>query len=144
MMLEQNIKVTVDALLFSKIDDVLHVLLVQRKYEPDMGFWAMPGGFVEDDEDLEDAAVRELFEETGIALKNGDMQQLITVGTPGRDPRGRTVSVVYTATIDSEAHPLSADDDAADAKWFDMEQLPLIAFDHEDIIMYGYSMLNTK
>ncbi len=140
-MLKQDIKVTVDALLFSRDGLTLQVLLIQRLNEPGIGKWALPGGFVEDDEDLEPAAVRELEEETGIKLPLGTMQQLVTVGTPGRDVRFRTVSVVYNAIIEQANHPLQANDDAADAQWFDLKELPAIAFDHEDIIMYGLSMI---
>jgi 8-oxo-dGTP diphosphatase len=138
-MLKQDIKVTVDALLFCRAGLALQVLLIQRKNEPGTGKWALPGGFVEDDEDLEPAAIRELEEETGIKLPLFAMHQITTVGTPGRDSRFRTVSVVYYAIIDKNAHPVQANDDAADAQWFDVKELPEIAFDHEDIIMYGLS-----
>jgi len=140
-MLIQNIKVTVDALLFSRAGLDLQVLLIQRKNEPGIGKWALPGGFVEDDEDLEPAAKRELEEETGLRIPPNTLQQLVTMGTPGRDTRFRTVSVVYYALIDKNDHTVAGNDDAADAQWFDVKELPDIAFDHEDIIMYGLSML---
>src|SRR3954468_12372163 len=97
-MLDQNIKVTADAMVFSGSGANLQLLLIKRKNEPFKGMWAFPGGFVEDDEDLEPAAIRELEEETG--LKVPALQQLYTFGKPKRDPRGRTVSVVYYTFIE--------------------------------------------
>jgi len=133
-MIQQNIKLTVDAIVFGNRNEELHILLVQRKHDPFKGLWAIPGGFVEDDEDLEPAARRELQEETGVQLEQ--MEQLYTVGTPGRDPRGRTVSVVYYTPKPVQVGDLvvKADDDAADAQWFAVNSLPEIAFDHYDVI----------
>ena len=106
------------------------VLLIRRR-NPPLG-WAIPGGFVEPDEDLIDAARRELFEETG--LEPPDLQQLATFGHPDRDPRGRTVSVVYGASLHHAALP-AAGDDAADARWFPLTALPTtLAFDHAKIL----------
>ncbi len=121
---------TVDAMVITREKNP-KILLIQRKNDPFSGAWALPGGFVDMDEDLTDAALRELKEETGAALK--DMVQFGTYGKPGRDPRGRTVSVVYLAYID-EPLEVSGMDDAAQAKWFALNDLPALAFDHELII----------
>ena len=106
------------------------VLLIRRR-NPPLG-WAIPGGFVEPDEDLIDAARRELCEETGLELS--ELEQLATFGHPNRDPRGRTISVVYGARLQHAAHP-AAGDDAADARWFPLGALPAdLAFDHATVL----------
>lgn len=107
--------VTVDALLYVKTDDGIKVLLVKRGGHPYIGKLAFPGGFVERDESCETAVARELYEETGIA--GVSLRQLVTVSTPGRDPRWRTVSVAFCGRMD-EAVPPTAGDDAADAAWY--------------------------
>ncbi|MBA3828209.1 MAG: NUDIX hydrolase [Taibaiella sp.] len=134
-MLKQDIKVAADAIVLAKDNGNTSILLIQRKNDPYKGMWAFPGGFVEDDEDLEPAAIRELKEETGVALEK--MEQLRTYGTPGRDPRMRTVSIVFYAIIDKSQHIVKADDDAADARWFDIKTLPPLAFDHDEIMAYA-------
>ena len=108
------------------------VLLIRRKKEPFAGSWALPGGFVDENERLADAARRELEEETGITV--ADFEQLYTAGDPGRDPRGWTVSVAYLAQVDpDELKPVAADD--ADAvSWFPLDDLPALAFDHAMIL----------
>ncbi len=106
------------------------VLLIRRR-NPPLG-WAIPGGFVDPDEDLIDAARRELFEETG--LKPSGLEQLATFGHPDRDPRGRTISVVYAARLQHAELP-TAGDDAAAARWFPLTALPTtLAFDHATIL----------
>lgn len=105
--------------------------LLSAKKEPFKGKWALPGGFVDDGENLPDAAARELMEETGLAV-NG-LHQLGAFGKPGRDPRGHTVSVVYTAFTDDTAEAVGADD-AEEAKWFSVKNLPEMAFDHAEIV----------
>ncbi len=107
------------------------ILLIKRRNDPFKGTWALPGGFVEMEEDLEDAARRELKEETGIALQS--LKQFATYGKPGRDPRGRNISVVYYHISEK---PLTAapGDDAAECGWFDLKDLPELAFDHSEII----------
>ena len=140
-MLKQNIKLSVDAVVFSHTKQQLHILLIQRKNEPFKGKWALPGGFVEDDEDLLPAAIRELEEETGMKLKS--MEQLAAFGKPGRDPRGRTVTVAFYTTVDAKQHMIAGADDAADAQWFDIRNLPAIAFDHAEIINLALKRLNT-
>ncbi len=123
--------VTVDILLLYKENNKYEILLIKRKNEPYKNRWAMPGGFVDENEDLLVAAKRELIEETGILTEN--IIQLVTVGTPGRDPRGHTISVVYGAVIDEKIDP-NAGDDADDASWFDIDNLPELAFDHLEIL----------
>jgi 8-oxo-dGTP diphosphatase len=108
------------------------VLLIRRKHEPFAGTWALPGGFVDDNERLVDAARRELREETGLSLV--EMEQLYTAGDPGRDPRGWTVSVVYLVRVTAdELKPVAADDAEALA-WFPLDELPALAFDHAMIL----------
>ena len=108
------------------------VLLIRRR-NPPLG-WAIPGGFVEPDENLIDAARRELLEETG--LEPPHLRQLATFGHPNRDPRGRTISVVYGARLQSAELP-AAGDDAADARWFPLTALPTtLAFDHPTILAH--------
>ena len=104
------------------------VLLIKRKKDPFAGSWALPGGFVDENERLADAARRELVEETGVAV--ADLEQLYTAGDPGRDPRGWTVSVVFLAQVDPAALKPVAADDADEVGWFPLDALPAIAFDH--------------
>jgi len=120
--------VTVDTILISKQNSVL---LIQRSDEPFKGKWALPGGFIELDESLETACHRELEEETGLKVKQ--LTQFKAYGTVDRDPRGRTISVIFYSFQDEEAIPM-AGDDAANAQWFPLSQLPELAFDHQLII----------
>ena len=130
-MRQQNIALTVDVAVFKKTGSNWELLFIERKKEPFKGKWALPGGFVDDGENLPDAAARELMEETGMAV-NG-LHQLGAFGKPGRDPRGHTVSVVYTAFTDDTAEAVGADD-AEEAKWFSVKNLPEMAFDHAEIV----------
>jgi len=123
--------VTADAAVFSYCDGRPRLLLIQRRREPYQGYWALPGGFVEIEEDLPQAAARELAEETG--LKDLPLEQLRTFGRPGRDPRGRTITVVYFGLAGPDCGPIQAADDAAQARWFDLDHLPPLAFDHDEI-----------
>ncbi len=123
--------VTVDLVLFSQIEKQWHLLLIQRKHPPFEGRWAFPGGFVEIEESLEEAAARELQEETGV--EEVSLEQLHTFGDPHRDPRGRTITVVYFGILNAEQHPLRASSDAKDARWFPLNHLPPLAFDHDQI-----------
>lgn len=123
--------VTVDVAAVCRAVDGWQVLLIRRRHDPFRGRWALPGGFVDIDEDLVDAARRELQEETGLAA--GDLRQLVTVGTPGRDPRGRTISVVYLMVCE-RTEALVAGDDADRAEWFDLDAPPPLAFDHAELL----------
>ena len=124
-----KIFVTVDVLVINKITD--EILLIKRLNEPFKDSWALPGGFVDENEDLEQAARRELYEETNI--KTGEMTQIGAFGKPHRDPRGHMISVAYqTNLIDNQI--VKAKDDAKDVKWFSVNDLPELAFDHLDII----------
>jgi len=149
-MSHRQIAVTVDIVIFTLRDDDLQVLLVKRKYPPYQGLWAIPGGYVQADESLEAAAIRELREETGIGV--GDLEtgatvpyieQLYTFGDPGRDPRGRVITVAYFALVPA---PLAtqAGSDASDAAWKSVRNLPEMAFDHARIVQYALKRLRYK
>lgn len=130
---KQNIFVTVDTLILANRGGKDHILLIERKNDPYKGKWAFPGGFVEDNEDLEEAAKRELKEETGISAPA--LTQYKAVGTPGRDPRGRTVTVIFFGAINAdEMDNVNGADDAVKAQWFPLENLPTLAFDHSEIL----------
>jgi ADP-ribose pyrophosphatase YjhB (NUDIX family) len=120
------------ALSDSPLASYFDVLLVKRKYPPFEGCYALPGGGVELGEDLEDAARRELLEETGIVA--GDLAQFRTFGAPGRDPRCRVVSVVYWTIIDRAMHTPTAGSDAEETVWFPLAALPPLAFDHAHVL----------
>jgi 8-oxo-dGTP diphosphatase len=124
--------VTVDIAVFCTFDDGLKILLIRRGRPPFEGSWALPGGFIEMDEKLVDSARRELEEETG--LKNVELKQFATYGDPGRDPRGRTVSVVYYGFVGAGMSAVKGGDDAREAAWFSPDALPQLAFDHGIII----------
>jgi 8-oxo-dGTP diphosphatase len=108
------------------------VLLIRRKKDPFAGSWALPGGFVDENERLADAARRELEEETGVI--KADLEQLYTAGDPGRDPRGWVVSVAFLAQVDSASLRAVAKDDAEEVGWFPLDELPPLAFDHAMIL----------
>lgn len=122
---------TVDVAAFAHGADGASLLLVQRAGEPFAGRWALPGGFVEQGEQVRHAAPRELEEETGLRVE--ELQLLGVYDTPGRDPRGWSVSAVYLARLDREARVAGADD-ARDARWFALDRLPELAFDHALIV----------
>lgn len=122
---------TVDVAVLAPGANRPRILLVQRANPPFAGRWALPGGFVERGEQVIDAAPRELAEETG--LRVGAMELLGVYDTPGRDPRGWTVSVVYLARLRRSAR-VTGGDDASDARWFAVDGLPELAFDHALII----------
>ncbi len=118
----------------------LEVLLIQRGRPPFEGSWALPGGFVDRDEDLPAAAARELAEETGV--EGVRLEQVGVIGTPGRDPRGHTVTALYVAGFRDGDSTVSAGDDAADARWFPIERLPALAFDHGELVTW--TMLHVR
>lgn len=130
MGIEQNIRVAADTLL---IAGGREVLLVKRLYPPFRDMWALPGGFVEDEEDLHEAAARELREETSVEIAPERMVQFRTYGKPGRDPRGRTVSIVYLALVPARVEAVAADD-AKEVRWFELSDLPPMAFDHGEVV----------
>jgi 8-oxo-dGTP diphosphatase len=133
---------TVDCVVFGLDDGELKVLLIQRALPPFEGRWALPGGFVQVDEDLEAAARRELAEETG--LERLFLEQLYTFGARGRDPRERVVSVAYYALVKLEGHRIQAATDAKDAAWFAAADLPTLAFDHDEIVATALTRLKGK
>ncbi len=124
--------VTADAAVFAFFEDGPRLLLIQRKRDPYKSRWALPGGFVEIDEDLPDAVARELAEETGLA--GITLEQLRTFGRPGRDPRGRTITVAYFGIAKRGWDQVQAADDAENVQWCDIENLPSMAFDHDEIV----------
>ncbi len=137
--------VTVDIILFAFWDDALRVLLIQRKQGPYAGCWALPGGFVRLEESLEEAALRELEEETGV--KDVYLEQLYTFGDPDRDPRGRVITVAYFALLSADELARShvrGGDDARDARWWNVYDLPELAFDHKRILDYALQRLRWK
>lgn len=125
---------TVDCVVFARDDDGLKVLLIRRAHPPFAGHWALPGGFLDMDETLERAAQRELEEETGLKLELGALAQLHAFSAVDRDPRGRSVSVAFTATVEARQHEARAADDAAEVAWFALDELPPLAFDHQEIL----------
>ena len=134
--------VTTDVAVFTLRDRQLQLLLVRRGQQPHRGKWALPGGFLEIDEDLESCAKRELQEETGVS--DLYIEQLFTFGRPDRDPRERIISVTYYALIPSDKLALTAGSDATDAAWFPVEKLPELAFDHAEIILLARERLASK
>ncbi|MFH2129161.1 MAG: NUDIX hydrolase [bacterium] len=130
--------VTVDAVVFRPSGTGFEVLLIKRKNEPFKDMWALPGGFVDMDESLEAAVARELEEETGIT--GIVLTQFHAFGNPGRDPRGRNISVVYYGMADYAAKA-SAGDDAADARWHSTRTLPPLGFDHREVISMAMEKL---
>jgi 8-oxo-dGTP diphosphatase len=130
--LGRPIAVTTDVVLFTFEDQQLKVLLVRRAKPPYEGLWAFPGGFVDYGEELENCAARELKEETAIA--GARLKQFGAVGTMGRDPRGRSVSVIYFGAISAEIAKPQGAVDADEATFHPVKRRPRLAFDHEQII----------
>ena len=125
-----KIFVTVDVVVFNKNKN--EILLIQRKNEPFKDYWALPGGFVDENEDIESAAKRELKEETNVVVS--EIIQIGAFGKPGRDPRGHMISIAYK-TILAENQNIKPLDDAKEVKWFKINNLPELAFDHDAIII---------
>ncbi|MFS0696889.1 NUDIX domain-containing protein [Streptomyces nitrosporeus] len=125
----ETIRYTADVVLLA----AGHVLLIERGWAPFAGCWALPGGHVDEGESSLEASARELEEETGITVPAADLTQVGAFDTPGRDPRGRYVTVAYTATLPAPVPP-TAGDDATAARWWPLNALPPLAFDHADIL----------
>ncbi len=141
----RQVSVTVDVILFRFFENDLKVLLIKRRAWPFEGFWAIPGGFVGFDEPLEQAALRELAEETNV--HDVYLEQLYTFGDPQRDPRTRVITVAYFALLSAdqaEATRLRGDTDAVDARWWSIYDLPSLAFDHAKILDYALRRLRWK
>jgi 8-oxo-dGTP diphosphatase len=139
---ETDVRVAVDLVIFTIRDGALHALLIQRAAPPFEGRWALPGGFILHGESLEDAALRELGEETGV--RNVYLEQLYSFGDPDRDPRARVISVAYYALVAADRAPLSAGSDASDARWWPVAKHPPLAFDHGRILEYALERLRNK
>jgi 8-oxo-dGTP diphosphatase len=138
--------VTADVVVFTVESTVdvsrLKVLLIERAGDPLKGSWALPGGFVHENEDLPAAAARELLEETG--LDGVYIEQVRAVGTPGRDPRAHTITVVYVALVPADRHILHSAGDARGAGWFDVDHLPPLAFDHRKLLGLALDHLHRR
>lgn len=139
-----EIRLAVDAVVFGyQKKEGVSVLLIRRRYEPFKDKWALPGGFVLKDESLEEAVTRELEEETGVSINY--LEQLYTFGDLSRDPRQRVVSVAYFVLVNPTAfHELHASTDATDARWFNLNDLPKLAFDHQEILQVALDRLRAK
>jgi 8-oxo-dGTP diphosphatase len=139
--------VTVDLVMFTVMEGALKVLMIRRGQQPFSGCWALPGGFVHMDETLEEAAARELGEETGVDSEGVYLEQLYTFGDPGRDPRTRVITVAYFALVDSskiKPH-ITGQEGISDIQWFSVHELPKeIAFDHGSILEYALKRLRNK
>ena len=133
---------TVDAVVFGLDAGELKVLLIQRGLKPFKGQWALPGGFVHEDETLDQAVARELGEETGLCQVF--LEQLYTFGAVNRDPRERVVSVAYYALVNLSDHTTRASTDASDARWFPAAAPPALAFDHAEILTTALTRLRAK
>ncbi len=135
--------VTVDCVIFGYEKNSLKLLLIKRALEPFKGKWSLPGGFVKMDETLDEAAQRELTEETG--LQQVYMEQMFTFGAIDRDPRDRVISIAYLALVNlSDAAQVKGDTDAEEAAWYDVNELPKLAFDHQEIVKLALERLRGK
>ncbi len=139
----ETIKVTVDTVALAVHEGQLEIVLIKRKYDPFKNLWALPGGFVdEQDQTVEQAAARELLEETNV----GDvyLEQLYTFGDKGRDPRGRVITVSYLALLLQDDLELRASSDASGVAWWPVLDLPKLAFDHQRIVEYAHQRIKYK
>ncbi len=134
--------VSTDCVVFGLDEDDLKVLLIERAAPPFKNCWALPGGFLELDEDIETAARRELEEETG--LRNVYLEQLYTFGSVNRDPRTRVITVAYFALVNRSRHQAIAASDAANVEWFSVFKPPKLAFDHKNIVAVAYDRIKSK
>lgn len=124
--------VTTDCVIFGFDGKQLHILLIERSRDPYKGTWALPGGFLEMDETAEEGAARELYEETHV--KNVFLEQFYVFSAVNRDPRERVVTIAFYALVRQSDYQILAGDDAARACWFEVDELPPLAFDHDEII----------
>jgi len=139
----QSIKVAVDAVVFGyDAEEGVSVLLIKRKFEPFQKSWALPGGLVKEEESLEEAVRRELREESGVDVTY--LEQLYSFGKPDRDPRNRVVSITYYGLVRPKDYQLSAQTDAEDVAWFNINKLPKLAFDHKQIVDAAIKRLRGK
>lgn len=138
----QRPNLAVDCVVFGLDEEDLKIILIERDKEPYRGKWALPGGFVHIDESLEDAAKRELKEETGI--QDVFLEQLYTFGEVDRDPRERVVAVAYYALVNLRDHTIQATTDSRNAAWFSVEDVPKLPFDHNRIVDVAHMRLKGK
>jgi len=134
--------VTADITIFTVRNDELNVLLIKRAEQPFQGEWALPGGFLQENEGPDEAAARELVEETGVS--DVYLEQLSTFGAPGRDPRGHVITIAYSALIPSDNLELTASTDAEGVAWFAIDKLPDLALDHDEILELAHDRLVAK
>lgn len=142
MAIKQSILVTVDSVVFTIIQNKLHVLLAKRDVMPFKDTWALPGWFVKEDESIDDAAYRDLAEETN--AKDLYLEQLYTFGNPKRDPRGRVVTVAYIAIVARENIAIKAWVHTKEVWFYPVDKLPKLGFDHKEIIHYAVKRLQWK
>lgn len=134
-----RLAITTDICIFTVVDDDMRILLVCRGLEPFKGFWALPGGFLREDETLDQCAVRELQEETGVT--GAHLEAFATFSELSRDPRYRVVTAAYLALVPASHHALKS---GTDAEWHSMQRLPDLAFDHQNIIAVARWALMSK
>lgn len=140
---KQNIKVAVDAIVFGYQNNQLYLLLIQQKFGTQESYWALPGGLVKNNESLQEAVKRELKEETNVEVNY--FEQLFTFGDDvNRDPRNRVISVAYFALVDPSKLQIKADSDAENVQWFNINEIPPLAFDHKIIIEKAINRLKAK
>ena len=139
---QPSVTLTVDVIIPRVTSTDIEVVLIKRHKAPFQGCWALPGGKLNDtDPSLTSAAVREVVEETSVRLQAGTLQQIHTFGDVNRDPRGRYVSVAYLAPLQSPDVTLQAGDDASEAQWWSLQNLPQLAFDHKEILLASLASL---
>jgi 8-oxo-dGTP diphosphatase len=138
--------VTVDTVVLDLFDrdGIPRVLLIKRKNQPFQGMWAIPGGFLDIDEELSYSAAREVLEETGVDILPEKLQQINVCGELNRDPRGRVISIVFMGIIHRDSYTIQAGDDAEDVDWFRITALPNLAADHRSTITHALSTISRK
>ncbi len=135
--------ITTDLIAFAWVDSAPRTLLVRRKHDPFAGRWALPGGFLDIDEEPETGARRELREETGLVVP-GAIEPLGFFAKVGRDPRGRTVTLAYVTILPAGSYPIQGADDAAEADWIPLDQARGLAFDHDEILAAATGWLRAR